>query len=213
MSGRKAAKATPEVVQVRSPETRGGKLKALGGSTDDNFNHILGSQVIQALWPAQSGSEEREKQLQATMSAMMGVQPRDELEGMLGAQMVATHNAAMECFRRSMIKEQSFEGRRQNLEFANKLVRSYATLVETLDKHRGKGQPQVVRVERVMVEAGGQAIVGTVSHERGGRGDGRQSAERSRAQALGHAPEPAMRGTDAERQPVPVACGEGQAAL
>jgi hypothetical protein len=212
MSARKAGKATPEVVQVQPPETRSGKLKAIGGSSDDNFNHILGSQVIQALWPAQSGSEEREKQLQATMSAMMGVQSRDELEGMLGAQMVATHNAAMECFRRSMIKEQSFEGRRQNLEFANKLVRSYATLMETLDKHRGKGQ-QVVRVEHVTVNAGGQAIVGTVSHEQGGGGDGRQSAERSHAQALAHAPEPPMRSPDQEREPVPVACGERQAAL
>jgi hypothetical protein len=67
-----------------------------------------------------------------------------------------------------MLQEQSFEGRR-NLEFANKLVRSYATLVETLDKHRGKGQ-QVVRVEHVTVTAGGQAIVGAVSHEQRGRG-------------------------------------------
>jgi hypothetical protein len=212
VSARKADKATPEVVQVQPPETRSGKLKAIGGSSDDDFNHILGSQVIQALWPAQSGSEERKKQLQATMSAMMGVQPRDELEGMLGAQMIATHNAAMECFRRAMLNEQSFEGRRQNLEFANKLVRSYATLMETLDKHRGKGQ-QVVRVEHVTVNAGGQAIVGTVSHERGGGGDGRQSAERSHAQALGHAPEPQMRSADPEREPVPVARGEGQAAL
>ena len=138
MSARKAGKATPEVVQVQAPETRSGKLKTIGGSSDDNFNHILGSQVIQALWPAQSGSEEREKQLQATMSAMMGVQPRDELEGMLGAQMIATHNAAMECFRRAMLKEQSFEGRRQNLEFANKLVRFYTALLKALDQHRGK---------------------------------------------------------------------------
>jgi hypothetical protein len=123
---------------------------------------------------------------------MFSVQPRDELEGMLGAQMIATHNAAMECFRRAMLKEQSFEGRRQNLEFAGKLVRSYATLVETLDKYRGKGQ-QVVRVEHVTVNAGGQAIVGAVSHDRGGGGDGRQSAERSHAQALAHAPEPTLR--------------------
>jgi hypothetical protein len=132
---------------------------------------------------------------------------------MLGAQMIATHNAAMECFRRSMIKEQSFEGRRQNLEFAGKLVRSYAALLDALDRHRGKGQPQVVRVEHVTVNAGGQAIVGTVSHERGGGGDGRQSAERSHAQALGHASEPQMRSADPEREPVPIARGEGQAAL
>jgi hypothetical protein len=205
MSGRKATKATPEVVQVRSPETRGGKLKALGGSTDDNFNHILANQVVQTLWLANSDKDERDRQIQATISTMMGVQPRDELEGMLGAQMIATHNAAMECFRRAMLKEQSFEGRRQSLEFANKLVRSYAALVETLDKHRGKGQ-QVVRVEHVTVNAGGQAIVGAVGHP--GGGDGAKTEERAHARQLGHAPEPQMRGTDPLREPVLVARSE-----
>jgi hypothetical protein len=49
MSTRKATRATPEVVQVQSPETRPGKLKAIGGSTDHNFNHVLANQVVQAL--------------------------------------------------------------------------------------------------------------------------------------------------------------------
>lgn len=39
--------------------------------------------------------------------------------------------------------------------------------MDTLNRYRSKGQ-QVVRVERVTVESGGQAIVGTV--ENGGRG-------------------------------------------
>jgi hypothetical protein len=162
VSARKAGKPTPEVLQVPPPDARHGKLRKLGGSTDDNFNNVLANQVIQALWLANSDKDERERQIQAAISAMLGVQPRDELEGMLGAQMIATHNAAMECFRRAMHREQSFEGRRQNLEFANKLVRSYAALVETLDKHRGKGQ-QLVRVEHVHVHSGGQAIVGAIN--------------------------------------------------
>jgi hypothetical protein len=205
MSTRKAGKATPEVLQVPPPEARHGKLRKLGGSTDDNFNNVLASQVSQALWLANSDKDECERQLQAAISAMMGMQPRDELEGMLGAQMIATHNAAMECFRRAMHREQSFEGRRQNLEFANKLVRSYAALVETLDKHRGKGQ-QVVRVEHVTVNAGGQAIVGAVGHP--GGGDSARTEERAHARQLGHAPEPQMRGTDPLRGTVPVARGE-----
>jgi hypothetical protein len=75
--------------------------------------------------------------------------------------MIGCHNAAMECFRRAMLKEQTHEGRQQNLNFANKLSRTYALHMEALDKHRGKGQ-QVVRVEHVTVNAGGQAIVGNV---------------------------------------------------
>ena len=201
MSTKKAGKTMPEVLQVPAPEARRGKLKALGGSSDDNFNNVLASQVSQALWLANSDKDECERQLQAAISAMLGIQPRDELEGMLGAQMIATHNAAMEAFRRAMHREQSFEGRRQNLEFANKLVRSYAALVETLDKHRGKGQ-QLVRVEHVTVNAGGQAIVGAVSHP--GGGDGAKSKERAPANQLTHAPEPTLWGTDPQREPVPV---------
>jgi hypothetical protein len=87
---------------------------------------------------------------------------------MLAAQMVALHHAAMECLRRAHLPEQASEVRQANLTQAGKLSRTYATLLEALDKRRGKGQPQVVRVERVNVEAGGQAIVGAVSHP--GRG-------------------------------------------
>src|SRR5215211_8487249 len=99
--------------------------------------------------------------------------------------------------------------RRQNLEFAGKLSRTYAALLDALDRHRGKGQPQVVRVERVTVEAGGQAIVGAVSQG----GGGVHNKSEDRAHALVHAPEPALRRPDPPRQSVPVAGGKGQATV
>jgi hypothetical protein len=80
---------------------------------------------------------------------------------MVAAQLVASHNAAMECYRRAMIAEQSFEGRKENLNQANKLSRTHSTLLEALNRHRGKGQ-QKVTVEHVHVHNGGQAIVGNV---------------------------------------------------
>jgi hypothetical protein len=59
--------------------------------------------------------------------------------------------------------------RDSHLNQANKLSRTYATLLESLNKHRGKGQ-QKVTVEHVHVHQGGQAIVGHVEHKReGGR--------------------------------------------
>src|SRR5262245_58343264 len=44
---------------------------------------------------------------------------------------------------------------------ANKLTRSFSMLLDTLNRHRGKGQ-QKVTVEHVHVHSGGQAIVGNV---------------------------------------------------
>ena len=46
---------------------------------------------------------------------------------------------------------------------ASRLVRSFAALTDALNRHRGKGSQQVVRVEHVTVQAGGQAIVGAVT--------------------------------------------------
>jgi len=86
---------------------------------------------------------------------------------MLAAQLVACHNASMECYRRAMIDEQTFEGRQDSLNQANKLSRTYATLLEALNRHRGKGQ-QKVTVEHVHVHDGGQAIVGNISQTGGG---------------------------------------------
>jgi hypothetical protein len=57
---------------------------------------------------------------------------------MLAAQMIACHNASMECYRRAMLSEQTFEGRRENLNQANKLSRTYSALLDSLNRHRGK---------------------------------------------------------------------------
>ncbi|MCE8522121.1 hypothetical protein KBY30_14095 [Ruegeria pomeroyi] len=101
-----------------------------------------------------------------------------------------------------MIGEQTFEGRRENLNQANKLSRTWATLLDALNKHRGKGQ-QKVTVEHVHVHADGQALVGTV--ERPGGRDQSKMEEQPHAKQITHAPEPTLRGADAERDPVPVA--------
>ena len=121
---------------------------------------------------------------------------------MIAAQLIAAHNAAMECYRRAMLGEQTFEGRRENLAQANKLSRTYATLLEALNRHRGKGQ-QKVTVEHVHVHAGGQAVVGMV--ETPGGGDRPKSEDQPHAKQIAHAPQPAMRSTDKKREPVPVA--------
>jgi hypothetical protein len=121
---------------------------------------------------AHSKEESRDRQYSATVAALIGIGPKDEIEGMIAAQLIAAHNAAMECYRRAMIGEQTFEGRRENLGQANKVSRTYAVLLDALNRHRGKGQQKVV-VEHVHVHAGGQAVVGTIE-TRGEGLDGNQ---------------------------------------
>ena len=98
-------------MKFHNPAREEAKLKALGGSGSDDFNKVLSCQIANTLW-LDGDAEARQRQFQAG-AALIGIKPADEIEGMLAAQMVATHNAAMECFRRSMIREQTFEGRRE----------------------------------------------------------------------------------------------------
>jgi hypothetical protein len=203
MTRKKPAKGNePTTVVANDPDDREGALKTIGGSQSDNWNNTLANQAVQALWVKNSDTKTRDKQLSATVAALVGIAPKDELEGMMAAQLIAAHNAAMECYRRAMIGEQTFEGRSENLNQANKLSRTWATLLEALNRHRGKGQ-QKVTVEHVHVHAGGQAVVGMV--ERPGGGDCGKSEEQPHAKQIAHAPESALRGQDEARDAVPVA--------
>lgn len=144
----------PEPVDTNKAAPAEPMSKAVGGSRGRAFNSVLFNQVIQTLREDPS-PEQREKQTRAVIQGLMGIAPRNELEGMLAGQMVACHNAAMECYRRATHPEQTFEGRKENLTQANKLSRTYASLLEALNRHRGKGQ-QKVTVEHVHVHSGGR---------------------------------------------------------
>ena len=101
------------------------------------------------------------------MAVIRPVAPRDGLEAMLATQMGAIHAATMMLARRlnhvDNIAQQDAAERA-----LNKLARTYAMQMEALERYRTGGQ-QKVTVEHVTVNAGGQAVVGTVNH--GGRDD------------------------------------------
>jgi len=181
-----------------------GELKHLGGSMSNGWNQVICNQVGNSLSPS-ADEEKRDEAWIAAMQAMNGIAPKDELEGMLAAQLVACHSASMECYRLAM-HSQTLEWRRENLNQANKLSRTYTTLLESLNRHRGKGQ-QKVTVEHVHVHEGGQAIVGNVESP----GGGFTSKSKERPHALGYAPGQTMPSTDTSRVPVSVAGDEERA--
>jgi uncharacterized membrane protein YqiK len=143
-------------------------LKAIGGSDHPPFNNVLLNAVAHSIWtPNGSTDEERSNRASAALAAVKGFAPRDEVEGMMAAQAVALHNAAMECLRRAMIPDQPSEGADRLRRQAANLSRAMVDMVDAIERRRGKG-PQVVRVERVVVQDGGQAIVGAVTATGGG---------------------------------------------
>ena len=161
-------------------------LERATGTTNEELQGRLVDQLIKTLWLPSGMSEEHIKdRVVAAYAALQGIKPRDEIEGMLGVQMVSTHSAAMECLRRAMLEEQTFEGRDQNLKHGVKLLTLYARQLEALDKHRGKGQ-QKMTIEYINVEAGGRAIVGHVNRDKAPRAE--EKAVNSSTKAITHNP-------------------------
>ena len=108
----------------------------------------------------------------AAVAALRAFKPTDEIEGMLAAQTVAMHFGAMECFRRAMVYDQQPEVASKLRKDGANLARGMTDMLDALDRKRGKG-PQVVRVERVVVHEGGQAIVGNVQPAASKVGEGK----------------------------------------
>ena len=117
-------------IVANDPKRMTGALKPVGGSQSDDFNNVLVNQVADALWLGGSSEEWADTKIKAIAMSMAGVAPKDEIEGMLAAQMVGIHSAAMECLRRAMIPEQTFEGRKEKLKEAmHRAVNVYKLLI------------------------------------------------------------------------------------
>ena len=189
-------------LKAANPAPGSGKLRPIGGSGSDDFNRTIANQVVQSLWLAHADKEGRDQLQSAALATLVSIAPKDEIEGMLAAQMVAAHSASMECYRRAMISEQSHEGRQSNLSHGGKLSRTYVQLLEALNRHRGKGIQQKVTVEHVHVHAGGQAVVGAVEALPSGGGVAGGNQRQPHAKTLSHAPVAPLRSEDAERDPM-----------
>jgi hypothetical protein len=111
----------------------------------------------------------------AALAVIDGVRPADEIEAMLAAHMAVTNIALLELVARTRgaIAGHLYQGsglKRLDVlgNLTAKFMRTYAMQVEALAKKRRRGE-QTVTVRHVHVHAGGQAVVGNVTH-RGGRG-------------------------------------------
>src|SRR6478672_2075546 len=128
------------------------------GTGDLDFYHGLLNQLATA---GSKGVQVNEHRLNFMLSVVKGIQPRDQLEVMLAAQMAAVHMAILTFARRLAFVEDILQQDSAERAF-NKLTRTFATQMEALKRYRTGGQ-QKVTVEHVTVNQGGQAIVGSVT--------------------------------------------------
>jgi hypothetical protein len=152
-------KLTENTISVDHSDKRIGQLllmEALGTGYPDFAKGIV-RQLVNASGSLSGPTDE--DNLNFMLSIIAGINPNDPIETMIGAQMAATHNAAMAAAatlaRSTVPLEREFAERR-----LNKLSRTFVALVAALDDHRRRSEPPV-SVNNVSVSHG--AVVGSVT--------------------------------------------------
>jgi hypothetical protein len=144
------------------PGTEHRALMEAVGTTDPDF--LAG--LLRQLAAATSLQGVDENGLNFMLGVVKGVDPKDQVEAMLAAQMAAVHMSTM-TFARRLAHVENIPQQDSAERAFNKLARTFAAQVEALKRYRTGGE-QTVRVEHVTVNEGGQAVVGNVTL--GGRG-------------------------------------------
>ena len=147
---------------VRIDESDAEQLQRLYGTKTSLAAGLILTSALNAL--GQKGDQYFE--LMTAMAAEM--EPRDAIEAMLITQMSATHVAITNMSLKFQHAD-SAEIREAYERSMTRLSRTFLAQMDQLKKYRAKAQ-QIVRVERVEVKEGGQAIVGDVSYKGGGNG-------------------------------------------
>jgi hypothetical protein len=154
-------------------------------SADCDFLHGIVSQLANA---STHGQDIDERELNFMLSVIKGIEPRDQLEAMLAAQMAAVHVASM-TFARRLVHVQTIPQQDSAERAFNKLTRTFAMQMEALKRYRS-GAEQKVTLQHVSVADGGQAIVGNVTQ-----------VPREKGQEQAAAPPPALTNTNVVPMP------------
>lgn len=163
------------VLQPVPPKGVAPSLEAITGSYSKKWSVLMGEWLTSAVdGGLEINGVDTSERATALIEALMGTAPKDEFEGMCAAQLIAAHATVMRCFRVSANPNNSVEVKDIYLKQAGKLMRSFAVVLDTLNRHRGKGQ-QKMTVEHIYVADGGQAIIGNIPSREGvSKENGRQ---------------------------------------
>lgn len=163
-----APAAQPRKVQEVSPEqTTTPCMREIGGSSYGIWNDaLLHRTMMTASRLVPDGEDPAGVNKRSASIAGLGLRsfrPADPVQAMIAAQAVGLHLATMECLRLAMANVQHPDVASKLRKDAANLSRAMIETTEALQRRKGKGR-QTIRVEKVTVEAGAQAIVGDVTH-------------------------------------------------
>ena len=147
-------------------DAMGEALTANSGGLSDKFGWMVYDQL------SKSGYKDTNifEAVKHICIELKGIAPKDQIEGMLATQMIATHHAALDDFAMAAQSE-TMDIRAAALSSATKLTRTYAAQMEALNRYRGKGQ-QKMTVEHVHINSNVQAIIGNITKNNSSQKEG-----------------------------------------
>lgn len=147
-------------------DAMGEALTANSGGLSDKFGWMVYDQLSKSCYKDTNIFEA----VKHICIELKGIAPKDQIEGMLATQMIATHHAALDDFAIAAQSE-TMDIRAAALSSATKLTRTYAAQMEALNRYRGKGQ-QKMTVEHVHINSNIQAIIGNITKNNSSQKEG-----------------------------------------
>jgi hypothetical protein len=135
------------------------RLKAALGTTSSDFVNATLVQIQNASRMPSGGISETS--VNAVLAFIEAAEPKNEMEAALAIQMACTHAVAMAVLSRA---GGAYGGDRHVAMMASagaRLLNAFTAQIETMRRLRGGGT-QIIRIERVEVRDGGQAVIGNV---------------------------------------------------
>jgi hypothetical protein len=135
------------------------RLKAALGTTSSDFVNATLVQIQNASRMPSGGTSETS--VNAVLAFIEAAEPRNEIEAALAIQMACTHAVTMAVLSRA---GGAYGGDRHVAIMASagaRLLNAFTAQIETMRRLRSGGT-QIIRIERVEVSDGGQAVIGNV---------------------------------------------------
>ena len=130
------------------------------------FKKRLTLQTLKTDMKCFEGKEEASIVYETTKQTIEALSPADPIEAMIVSQMIATHNASMNCFAagQTLMDPSVLQFRDSTMNQGVKSSKVFVQLVDALQRYRQKDvSTQKLTVGHVEVHEGAQAIVGNIN--------------------------------------------------
>ncbi|HEV2916117.1 MAG TPA: hypothetical protein VGW78_00055 [Candidatus Babeliales bacterium] len=142
-------------------------LCAAFGTASSIYNNKMLNQTLNAQF---MNKDEWAQKANGTIESLVAMNPKDVIEGHLCSRLTILVDQYNEYMRRTTFPNQPVEIIERYLNCATKLMRVYNETLESLNKHRRKGE-QKVTVQYVNVNGGQAVVAGQFNQQRDGVSD------------------------------------------